>query len=171
MKLRHALLACTAILALSAGSVAAAELPYPIDGDSKFNWKSYHDFADKHDLKGQTLSIFGPWLTGDKDGFEKVLAYFQEATGRHPPELRLRLVRAADRHRHPGGQPGQHRHLPAARPRRRRRRRRAYRSPLGDATQKWLVDNYAAGQSWVDLSTYTARTARRSSSSSRGRRT
>ena len=81
MKLRHALMAFTASTALFAGSAHAAELPYPIDGDSNFNWKSYHDFADKYDLSGQTLSIFGPWLTADKEGFEKVLAYFEEATG------------------------------------------------------------------------------------------
>ena len=31
---------------------------------------------------------------------------------------------------------------------------KGYLTPLADDTQKWLLDNYAAGQSWVDLSTY-----------------
>ncbi len=87
---------------------------------SRFNWKSYHDFADTHDLSGQTLSVFGPWLTADKEGFEKVLAYFAGGDRGEDRELRLRLLRAADRHRHPGWQPGQHLHLPAARSCRRR---------------------------------------------------
>jgi hypothetical protein len=26
--------------------------------------------------------------------------------------------------------------------------------PLGDELQQWVLDNYAAGQSWVDLGTY-----------------
>ncbi len=153
MKLRHALLACTAILAFSAGSVAAAELPYPIDGDSKFNWKSYHDFADKYDLKGQTLSIFGPWLTGDKDGFEKVLAYFQEATGvtlqnsgsdSFEQQIVIDTQAGSPANIAIFPQPGLAADVAS----------KGLIAPLDDATQKWLVDNYAAGQSWVDLSTY-----------------
>ena len=31
---------------------------------------------------------------------------------------------------------------------------KGYLSPLDDATKQWLIDNYGAGQSWVDLSTY-----------------
>jgi alpha-glucoside transport system substrate-binding protein len=31
---------------------------------------------------------------------------------------------------------------------------KGYLSPLDDATKQWIVDNYGAGQSWVDLSTY-----------------
>jgi maltose-binding protein MalE len=30
-------------------------------------------------------------------------------------------------------------------------------TPLGDETKQWLLDNYAAGQSWVDLSTYNGK--------------
>ena len=81
MKLRNSLLTFAAGIALTAGSAAAQDLKYPIGEDSRFNWQSYEDFAAKYDLSGQTLSIFGPWLTGDKEGFEGVLAYFEAATG------------------------------------------------------------------------------------------
>ena len=82
MKLRHILLGCAAVTALSVGTASAADLAVPIDSNPAFNWKSYHDFAAAHkDLKGQTLSIFSPWLTADEVGFKKVLAYFEEATG------------------------------------------------------------------------------------------
>ena len=32
-------------------------------------------------LSGQTVSIAGPWLTGDEENFDKVNAYFEKATG------------------------------------------------------------------------------------------
>ena len=32
-------------------------------------------------LNGQTVSITGPWLTGDEESFEAVIAYFEKATG------------------------------------------------------------------------------------------
>ena len=32
-------------------------------------------------LKGQTVTIAGPWLTGDKDNYDAVNAYFEKATG------------------------------------------------------------------------------------------
>ena len=154
MKLRHALMGFTAALALSAGSAAfAADLPYPIDGDSKFNWKSYHEFADKYDLKGQTLTIFSPWLTADKDGFEKVLAYFAEATGAtvnhsgsdsFEQQIVIDTQAGSPANISVFPQPGLAADIAA----------KGYLTPLGDDTKQWLLDNYSAGQSWVDLSTY-----------------
>ena len=32
-------------------------------------------------LSGQTVTIAGPWLTGDKDSYDAVNAYFEKATG------------------------------------------------------------------------------------------
>ena len=32
-------------------------------------------------LSGQTVSIAGPWLTGEEENFDKVNAYFEKATG------------------------------------------------------------------------------------------
>lgn len=137
-----------------AAPALAADLAYPIDGDSKFNWKSYHDFADAHkDLKGQTLSIFGPWLSADKDGFEKVLAYFREATGvdvqnsgsdSFEQQIVIDTQAGSPANISIFPQPGLAADIAA----------KGHLTPLGDDVQKWLLDNYAAGQSWVDLSTY-----------------
>ena len=121
--------------------------------DSRFNWKSYHDFADKYDLKGQTLSIFGPWLTADKDGFEKVLAYFEEATGAKiensgsdsfEQQIVIDTQAGSPANISIFPQPGLAADVAS----------KGYLTPLGDDTKQWLLDNYAAGQSWVDLSTY-----------------
>jgi alpha-glucoside transport system substrate-binding protein len=154
MKHRHKLLlAVAAGVALAAGSAAAADLAYPIDGDSRFNWKSYHDFADSHPLSGQTVSLFGPWLSGDKDGFEKVLAYFEAATGAKvensgsdsfEQQIVIDTQAGSPANIAIFPQPGLAADVAA----------KGYLTPLGDDTKQWLLDNYAAGQSWVDLSTY-----------------
>ena len=153
MQVRSLLLAFAGITALGVGAATAAELAYPIDGDARFNWKSYHEFADKHDLKGQTISIFGPWLSGDKDGWEKVLAYFGEATGATienagSDSFEQQIVIDTQAGSPPNiaifPQPGLAADVAS----------KGGLVPLGDDTKKWLVDNYAAGQSWVDLSTY-----------------
>jgi len=153
MKRRHTLLASAVGLALFAGSAAAQDLPFPIDGDSNFNWKSYHDFADSHDLTGQTISIFGPWLTADKEGFEKVLAYFQAATGvtiensgsdSFEQQIVIDTQAGSPANISIFPQPGLAADVAS----------KGYLSPLSDDVKQWLLDNYGAGQSWVDLSTY-----------------
>jgi alpha-glucoside transport system substrate-binding protein len=131
----------------------AQELKFPIDKDPRFNWKSYHEFADKYDLKGQTVSVFGPWLSGDKDGWESVLAYFQAATGAKvenagSDSFEQQIVIDTQAGSPPNvaifPQPGLAADVAA----------KGHLVALGDDTRKWLVDNYAAGQSWVDLATY-----------------
>ena len=153
MRLHQFLLTCAAFGALTVGSASAAELAYPIDQDQRFNWKSYHDFADSHDLKGQTLSIFGPWLSGDKEGWEKVLAYFEEATGAtiqnsgsdsFEQQIVIDTQAGSPANIAIFPQPGLAADVAS----------KGFLSPLGDETKQWLIDNYAAGQSWVDLSTY-----------------
>lgn len=83
MKLR--LKACTAGLALAiglgAGSASAADLKFA-PGEGPFNWDSYNAWAESApDLKGQTVTIAGPWLQPEDGYFRNVLAYFTEATG------------------------------------------------------------------------------------------
>ena len=83
MKLR--LKACTAGLALAiglcAGAASAAELKFA-PGEGPFNWDSYNEWAKSApDLKGQTVTIAGPWLQPEDGFFRNVLAYFTEATG------------------------------------------------------------------------------------------
>src|SRR5690349_3800385 len=70
-----------AALALIAGTASAAELKFKPGEDAKFDWKSYEDFKSGHDLKGQSLTIFGPWRGEDQVLFESVLDYFRDVTG------------------------------------------------------------------------------------------
>ena len=154
MKLSRTLLGFAAALALSAGSAAAAELAVPIDSNPAFNWKSYHEFSAAHqDLKGQTLTVFSPWLTADEVGFKKVLAYFEAATGvtiQHTgsdsfeQQIVIDTQAGSPANISVFPQPGLAANIAA----------KGYLSPLGDNVKNWLLKNYAAGQSWVDLSTY-----------------
>jgi alpha-glucoside transport system substrate-binding protein len=70
-----------AVAALSVGSLQAAELKFKPGDDAKFNWASYEAYKKAVDLSGETLTISGPWLGGDKDLFMSVIAYFEAATG------------------------------------------------------------------------------------------
>lgn len=153
MKRSLAFMASAICLACAAGPSAAQDLKFPIDGDSNFNWQSYHDFADSHDLTGQTISIFGPWLTADKEGFEAVLAYFQAATGAtveysgsdsFEQQIVIDTQAGSPANISIFPQPGLAADVAS----------KGYLSPLGGDVKQWLLDNYGAGQSWVDLSTY-----------------
>ncbi len=144
----------TAALALfMAGGAIAADLKFKPGEDSKFNWKSFEDFKAGHDLKGQTLTIFGPWRGEDEALFKVVYAYFTEATGveikySSSENYEQQIVIDTQAGSPPDvailPQPGLIADLAS----------KGYLTPLGDETKQWLLDNYAAGQSWVDLSTY-----------------
>ncbi len=153
MKRSNALLASAIGLVLAAGSANAADLVFPIDGDSRFHWQSYHDFADKYDLTGQEFTIFTPWVAADGKLVESMLAYFAEATGadvKHTGSDSFEQQIVIDTQAgSPANiavfpQPGLAADIAS----------KGYLSPLDDATRQWLIDNYGAGQSWVDLSTY-----------------
>ena len=79
--MKKTFLMTAAAIAILAGAAHAAELKFAPGEDSKFNWQSYEDFKSKNDLKGQTLTIFGPWRGEDQTLVESVLDYFREATG------------------------------------------------------------------------------------------
>ncbi len=152
--MRKTLLATAASIMLLSGSAFAADLKFAPGQDTKFNWKSYEDFKTAHaDLKGQTLTIFGPWRGEDEALFQTVLAYFADATGVNVRLLLVGKLRAADRHRYAGWfatniailpQPGLLADLAA----------KGFLVPLGDDTAKWVEENYGAGKSWVDLGSY-----------------
>ena len=78
MKFRLAL--GVAALALALTTPALAELKYKPGEDARFNWANFEDLK-KVDLKGETLSIFGPWRGDDEAHIQVVLEYFREATG------------------------------------------------------------------------------------------
>ena len=116
------------------------------------------------------MSILGPWLGPDKDLVESMIAYFEAATGatvnyNGSDSFEQQIVIDAEAGSPPEiavfPQPGLARDLA----------KKGKMKPLGDDTAAWLRENYAAGQSWVDLATYRARTARRRCTASSTRST
>lgn len=139
-----------------AGTAGAADLKFKPGEDSRFNWASLEEFKKGHDLKGQTLTIFGPWRGEDEALFKSVYAYFVEATGvelkySSSENYEQQIVIDTQAGSPPDvailPQPGLIADLAA----------KGLLTPLGDETKQWLLDNYAAGQSWVDLSTYNGK--------------
>ena len=132
---------------------SAAELKFKPGEDAKFNWASFEEFKKANDLKGQTLSIFGPWRGEDQALFESIFAYFEEATGADvqyssSENYEQQIVIDTQAGSPPNiailPQPGLIADLAS----------KGHLTPLGDETKNWLLENYSAGQSWVDLSTY-----------------
>ncbi|MDE3080854.1 MAG: extracellular solute-binding protein, partial [Paracoccaceae bacterium] len=149
------LLSAVAGLALMAGAASGADLVFkPGAQPDRFHWDSYTQFAKDHaNLKGQTLTIFGPWRGQDQTLFENVLAYFEQATGvtvkyssSENYEQQMVIDTQAGSPPNIGvlPQPGLIQDLAS----------KGFIKPLPDTTKDWLLKNYAAGPSWVTLSTY-----------------
>ncbi|HHG90199.1 MAG TPA: carbohydrate ABC transporter substrate-binding protein [Devosia sp.] len=105
------------------------------------------------DLSGQNLTIFGPWLTVDQENFQKVIDGFVEATGASveyagSDSFEQQIVIDVSAGSAPNiavfPQPGLAADLAA----------RGSLTPIGDDVKNYVIENYAAGQSWVDLSSY-----------------
>ena len=150
--MKKTLFSGVAALALSAGAVqAAGHLPFnPGEGD--FNWDSYEALKSM-DLSGEQVTVFGPWLGPDQELVESVLAYFAEATGADvkysgSDSFEQQIVIDSEAGSAPNiavfPQPGLAADMA----------KRGFLSPLSIETADWVRDNYAAGQSWVDLGTY-----------------
>ncbi|TWB50373.1 maltose-binding protein /trehalose-binding protein /sucrose-binding protein [Rhizobium sp. ERR 922] len=143
-----------AAAALVAGAAMAADLKFQPGQDSKFNWKSYDDFKAAHaDLKGETLTIFGPWRGEDEALFTSVLNYFTEATGVNAKyssseNYEQQIVIDTQAGSPPNvailPQPGLLANLAS----------KGYLTPLGDDLSSWVKTNYGAGDSWVGYGTY-----------------
>ena len=150
--MRRTLYAGAASIALSAGGAAAQDLEFPI-GEGDFNWDSYQQFADGHDLAGQSVSITGPWTGLDAELFESVISYFEEATGASveysgSDNFEQDIVISTQAGSAPDmaviPQPGLAGDLAAA----------GSLVPLPDGTADWITENYVDGEGWVDLATY-----------------
>ena len=142
------LLTSTAV-AIGVAGAAQAQLKFPV-GEGDFNWDSFQEFADSHDLSGESLSITGPWTGSDKDLFDSVVAYFAEATGASvqysgSDSFESDFVIAAQAGSAPDiavfPQPGLMADMARA----------GNLVPLPEGTGDWLSTNYAAGESWVGL--------------------
>ena len=105
------------------------------------------------DLTGQKVVMFGPWLSPEQETMREVGAIFEKATGatfeyggsdsfEQQVMIDLKAGSAADLVVFP--QPGLAANAAAM----------GGLVPLGDDIKQMVLDNYAAGQSWVDLSTY-----------------
>lgn len=142
-----------AVVALLAGT-AQAQLVIEKGSDERINWQSLEDFAAAHgDLSGQSFNIMGPWLGGDQELFQSVIAYFNDATGAQAnysgsDSFEQQIVIDAEAGSPPDiavfPQPGLAADLAA----------RGHLRPLGEETAAWLRENYAAGESWEALGTY-----------------
>ncbi len=109
-------------------------------------------FADGH-LTGQQLTVFGPWLGPDQENVEAVLAEFERQTGADvrytgSDSFEQQIVIDAEAGSAPNiavfPQPGLAADMA----------RRGFLTPLPEGTADWVRENYAAGQSWVDLGSY-----------------
>jgi alpha-glucoside transport system substrate-binding protein len=143
-------LAGVATLALLAGPAQAQDLIFP-PGEGDFNWESF-EALKVHQLNGEQVTVFGPWLGPDQELVESVLAYFAAATGADlrytgSDSFEQQIVVDLEAGSPPNiavfPQPGLACDMAA----------RGFLAPLGEETGTWLRDNYAAGQSWLDLST------------------
>jgi len=122
-------------LVLTAGAVSAQDMELP-------------------DLGGEDLTIFGPWVGGAEiEAIEAVVADFNEKTGANAEyvgsdSLEQQIVIDAQAGSAPEvtffPQPGLAANMAS----------QGFLTPLPDGTEQWVLDNYAAGQSWVDLGTY-----------------
>jgi alpha-glucoside transport system substrate-binding protein len=142
-----------AALSLSAGMASAAEnLKFAPGEDAKFNWASYEALKST-DLSGETITVFGPWLGPDKELIESVIAYFEVATGADvkysgSDSFEQQIVIDTEAGSAPNvaifPQPGLASDLAS----------KGKLTALGDSTADWVRQNYAAGQSWVDLGSF-----------------
>ncbi len=146
--MKTALYAGAATVALTLGA-QAQDMPFAI-GEGDFNWDSLSAFADKWDLAGETLTITGPWTGADKDLVDSVIAYFEDATGAAvqysgSDSFESDFVIAAQANSAPDigvfPQPGLMADMARA----------GNLVAMPDGTADWVRENYAAGQSWVDL--------------------
>ncbi len=157
-------LTTVAVMSLLSGAAFAADLKFAPGQDAKFNWKSYEDFKTANaELKGQTLTIFGPWRGEDEALFQSVLAYFADATGVNvryssSENYEQQIVIDTQAGSPPNiailPQPGLLADLAA----------KGFLVPLGDETASWVKENYGAGQSWSISAATRARMATRPTS-------
>ena len=145
-------LATVAAAALFVATPALAELKFKPGEDTRFNWANFDDLK-KVDLKGETLTIFGPWRGDDEALVQSILDYFREATGadvkyssseNYEQQVVIDTEAGSRANISILPQPGLLADLAA----------KGHLVPLADADAAFIKDNYGAGESWVGLGTY-----------------
>ncbi|SPJ25923.1 hypothetical protein PAA8504_03775 [Palleronia abyssalis] len=141
-----------AILALSSGIAHAQDLVFE-KGEGAFSWDSLEEFASNNDFSGESIDITGPWTGADAELVNSVIAYFEDATGASvnysgSDSFEQDIVISTEANSAPNiavfPQPGLLSDLAS----------RGAVTPLEDETAEWIRENYAAGDSWVDLATF-----------------
>ena len=101
----------------------------------------------------EQLTVFGPWLGPDQENAEAVLAAFAEASGHDvryvgsdsfEQQILVDAEAGSAANVSVFPQPGLAADMAS----------RGFLTPLAGGTADWVRENYAAGQSWVDLGTY-----------------
>ena len=104
-------------------------------------------------VAAEDLTVFGTWLGEEQATVERILAVFAEQSGHNvsyvgSDSFEQQIVVDAEAGSAPNiavfPQPGLAADMAA----------RGFLTPLRDGTADWIRENYAAGQSWVDLATY-----------------
>lgn len=102
----------------------------------------------------EKVTVFGPWLGPDQEHVEAVLDGFAKATGHEyayvgsdsfEQQIRIDAEAGSAPNVAVFPQPGLAADMA----------KNGFLTPLADGTGDWVKDNYAAGQSWVDLGTFT----------------
>ncbi|WP_239670961.1 extracellular solute-binding protein [Vibrio variabilis] len=144
--MKTSLLASAIAVTLSTSAVFAADLKFAPGEDARFNWQSYEALKNM-DLKGETVTIFGPWLTEDKELVESVIAYFEAATGAKvnysgsdsfEQQIAIDVQAGSAPNIAIFPQPGLAADLAS----------KGFLTPLDPKMGEWINDNYAAGSSW-----------------------
>ena len=147
------LMAMIAVLLVVAPVAADGHLVFPIGEGDQFHWENLDAFMEM-DLSGQEVSVFGPWIDVDQELVESVFAYFEEATGADvvysgSDSFEQQIIISMESGSPPDvaifPQPGLAANAAA----------NDQLLPLSDELQEHVLSDYAAGQSWVDLGTYT----------------
>ncbi|MEL6946708.1 MAG: extracellular solute-binding protein, partial [Pseudomonadota bacterium] len=155
--MKNAVVASLLALAMTTGVAYAdghAKLKFAPGADAKFNWASFEAYkAAAPDLKGQDLSVFGPWTGAEKDNFTALLAYFNAATGANATyagsdSFEQQIVIDAEAGSAANiavfPQPGLAANLAS----------KGQLTPLSASMKQFVTNEFAAGSSWVDLGTY-----------------
>nr|WP_306264800.1 ABC transporter substrate-binding protein [Pararhizobium sp. IMCC3301] len=150
--MKNLLLTSAMAFVLASGSAQAQSALMFEPGSGEFNWASFEALKSTQ-LNGEQVTVFGPWLGPDQKAVEAVLAYFAEATGADvkyvgSDSFEQQIMIDAEAGSAPNvavfPQPGLAADMA----------KRGFLSPLAEGTADWIRENYAAGQSWVDLGTY-----------------
>ncbi len=140
------------IAALAAVPVIAQDdLVFPV-GEGPFHWENLEAFEGM-DLSGQEITVLTIWVGDEGTRMDSVFAYFEMATGADvvhagSDSLEQQIVIDCEAGSPPDVvgffQPGLAADMAAS----------GCLLPLGDRLRDYLLENYAAGESWVDLGTY-----------------